>query len=102
MEKHKNRKMGGYLYILSNNSFPGFYKIGVTENIKSRLHTYQTSDPNRSFKVEFYIFHPDCYKAEKNIKKMMKYFATKIKNEWFQCDLQTAIVRLQEEVECEN
>lgn len=31
----------------------------------------------------------------------MKPFAKSIKNEWFECDLQVAIVRLQEQVECD-
>jgi hypothetical protein len=91
----------GFLYIVSNPSFPGYYKVGVTANIKSRLHTYQTSDPKRSYKVEYYIFHPDAYSAEKKIKEMMKHFAISIKNEWFEIDLPIVITRLQEQVECE-
>ena len=31
----------------------------------------------------------------------MKMFAKSMRNEWFEVDLQVAIVRLQEEVECE-
>ena len=92
----------GYLYIISNPAHKGWLKIGVTEDIKTRLQTYQTSDPKRSYKVEFYIFHPDCYKAEKKIKETMRYFALSQKNEWFECDLQTAKVRLEEQVECED
>jgi predicted GIY-YIG superfamily endonuclease len=99
-KSQKVKSKEGYLYIISNPAYPGFYKIGVTEDIKSRLHVYQTSDPKRKFKVEFHIFHPDCYQAEKNIKEMMNYFALSQRNEWFECDLQTAIVRLQEQVEC--
>jgi hypothetical protein len=49
----------------------------------------------------FNIPHPDCFAAEKKIKEMMKMFAKSRKNEWFECGLQTAIVRLQEQVECE-
>jgi predicted GIY-YIG superfamily endonuclease len=90
----------GYLYIVINKAFPGFVKVGVTENIESRLRTYQTSDPKRGYKMEFYIFHPNCYEAEKRIKDMMKYFSTDTiqQGEWFKCDLTTAIVRLQETV----
>ena len=91
----------GYIYIISNPSHKGFYKIGVTKNLKSRLHVYQTSDPKRSYKIEFSVLHPDCYAAEKRIKEMIKHFALSQRNEWVECDLQTAIVRLQEQVECE-
>jgi predicted GIY-YIG superfamily endonuclease len=92
-------KTSGYIYIISNPSHKGWLKIGVTENIQDRLHVYQTSDPNRNYKVEYYISHPDCYKAEKQIKEMMKYFALNIKNEWFECDLGVAKVRLDETLE---
>jgi hypothetical protein len=91
----------GYIYIITNPSHKGWVKIGVTEDIQSRLHVYQTGDPKRSYKVEYYIAHPDCYKAEKNIKETMKYFAKSRKNEWYEIDLQMAISRLQEQVECE-
>lgn len=91
----------GFLYVITNPSHKGWVKIGVTEDIKSRLHVYQTSDPKRNYKVEYYVMHPDCYVAEKRIKEMMHYFAKSTKNEWYECDVQTAIVRLQEQVECE-
>ena len=89
----------GYLYIITNPAFPGFVKIGVTENIDARLRTYQTADPKRAYKIEFYIAHPDCYEAEKRIKEMMKYFALSQRNEWYEVSLDVAIVRLQEQIE---
>ena len=91
----------GYLYIVTNPVHPGWVKVGVTEDIKERLHVYQTGDPKRKYKMEFYIFHPDCYKAEKEIKKTMRHFAKTCKNEWFEVSLPIAITRLQEQVECE-
>jgi predicted GIY-YIG superfamily endonuclease len=91
----------GYLYIISNKAFPGFVKVGITENIENRLRSYQTSDPKRGYKIEFYIKHPNCREAEKRIKKMMKYFSTDIiqKGEWYKCNLQVAIDRLTEQVD---
>jgi len=86
----------GYVYIISNPAHSGWLKIGVTEDIKSRLHTYQTSDPKRAYKIEYYIFHPDAFSAEKKIKEMMHYFATRQRNEWFEVDLGVAKVRLDE------
>ena len=62
----------GFLYIITNDVFKGFVKIGVTEDIESRLRVYQTSDPKRNYKVEYYIFHPKCYEAEKRIKEIKK------------------------------
>lgn len=90
----------GFIYLISNTNFPGYFKIGVTQDIKSRLHVYQTSSPHRNYKVEFYAFHPDCYTAEKKINEMMKYFALSIKNEWYEISKEMAITRIQEQVEC--
>jgi len=86
----------GYIYIISNPSHKGWVKVGVTEDINSRLSVYQTGDPKRSYKVEHYISHPDCYKAEKQIKEAMKYFALSQRNEWYEIDLHMAISRLDE------
>ena len=84
----------GFVYIISNKNFPNFYKIGVTTDIKNRLRTYQTSSPFRDYKIEYYIFHPDCYKAEKMIEEQMKYFALSRKNEWYEINLEMAKHRL--------
>ena len=92
----------GFIYIISNPVHKGFLKIGVTENIAARLHVYQVGDPKRSYKVEYYIAHPDCYKAEKKIKEMMHYFAKSQRNEWFECDLSIAKVRLIEQLDDYN
>ena len=39
----EKRQKDGYIYVISNINFPNYYKIGVTEDIKSRLRTYQTA-----------------------------------------------------------
>lgn len=90
---------GGYLYIISNPAHEGWVKVGVTENIKSRLRTYQTSDPKRSYKLEYYVFHPDVYNAEKRVKELMGPFAKRIKNEWYEISIHMAIPRLDETLE---
>lgn len=95
-ERKRKRKKEGFVYIISNKAFPNFYKIGVTQNISSRLRSYQTSAPLRDYKIEYYIAHPDAYKAESDIKEMMKYFALSIKNEWYEVDLNIAKIRLDE------
>jgi len=89
----------GYLYIITNPAHKGWVKIGVTEDIKSRLHVYQTGDPRRQYKVEYHIFHPDCYRAEKMIVELMKPFALSRKKEWYEVDLEIAKVRLNETLE---
>ena len=86
----------GYIYIISNPAHAGWLKVGVTEDITARLHVYQTSDPKRAYKVEYYIQHPDCFAAEKQVKEMMRHFAKQQRNEWFEVDLAIAKTRLDE------
>ncbi len=87
---------------MTNPAHQGWVKIGVTGDINDRLHVYQTSDPLRKYNIEYSVFHPDCYKAEKNIKECMKRFALSQKNEWYEIDLQMAISRVQEQIDCQD
>ena len=97
--RQKGKGKAGYVYIISNKAFEGYYKIGITYDIKKRLRSYQTSSPYRDYKIEYYIHHPDCRAAEKQIHEMMKYFALNKRNEWFEIDLNIAKVRLDETLE---
>lgn len=42
-----------YVYVISHPKSPGEYKVGIAKNVKARLNAYQTSCPDRSFKLEF-------------------------------------------------
>jgi sulfatase maturation enzyme AslB (radical SAM superfamily) len=89
----------GYLYIITNKSWPGWIKIGTTRNLKTRLQTYQTSSPFRNYEVMYSIKHPEYLQAEQNIKLQMKRFAKRIKNEWYEVDIEVAKVRLTEQLD---
>ena len=93
---------GGYIYIISNPAHPNFLKFGITEDIKSRLSTYNTGDPQRAYRVEYYIFHPKYKRAEIKIQEMLKYFAKSQKNEWAEISLPIAISRLDETLDDYN
>lgn len=91
--------MSGYLYIISNENFPGWLKVGTTKDLTKRLQTYQTASPHRNYVLEYSLFHPEYLEAEKRIKDTMKYFAKRIRNEWYEVDLLVAKVRLDEQLE---
>jgi predicted GIY-YIG superfamily endonuclease len=89
----------GYLYIITNKSWLGWIKVGTTRNLKKRLQTYQTGSPFRDYEVIYSIQHPEYLQAEKNIKEQMNRFAKRIKNEWYEVDLEVAKVRLSEQLD---
>lgn len=85
------KELGGYIYILSNPDFPGYYKIGIAKNLKDRLSTYQTSSPRRNYKVEYKVYHSNCREGEKQAHDKLMMFALRRRREWFEVDLQIAI-----------
>lgn len=89
----------GYLYLITNNAWPGWIKVGTTKNINSRVRSYQTGSPFRDYSVVYSVKHPRYLDAEKKIKEQMHYFASEIRNEWFKVDLQIAKDRLVEQLD---
>lgn len=89
----------GFLYIITNEAFPGWVKVGTSTNLTERLHTYQTGDPFRRYRIVYSLQHPEFRHAEKKIKETMKHFALTIKGEWYEVDLGIAKSRLEEQLD---
>ena len=53
-----------HVYIISNPRHPDRFKVGIAGNPKSRLNQYQTSDPDRAFKLEYSIPTPHYRELE--------------------------------------
>lgn len=70
----------GFVYLISNPSFPGTVKVGITKDIIKRLDTYQTYDPYRSYKIEHYEF---CENIREKESKILNQFSIDLyKGEW--------------------
>ena len=61
---HKETK---YIYVISHPNYPGEYKVGIAKNWKSRLNSYQTSDPDRRYKLEYKLATPWFRETEQHI-----------------------------------
>ena len=61
-------------------------KVGITSNTKVRLNSYQTSDPNRNYKLEY-------KKYTYNFRAIEQFIHEKYENkhEWIRGDLQDII-----------
>ena len=75
-----------YVYVASNSAFKGYYKVGITSNTDRRIENYQTSDPNRGYKLEHRKFTHLFRETEKFIHE--KYDS---KHEWVKGNLQDII-----------
>ena len=75
-----------YVYVISNDAFEGKYKVGITQNIKAKLKNYQTSDPDRGYKLRHTKYTHLFREIEKFIHE--KY---KNKHEWVTGNLKDII-----------
>ncbi len=53
-----------YVYIISNTQYKGEWKVGIASNVKNRLNSYQTSDPNRGYVLEYSFLTPNFREIE--------------------------------------
>ncbi len=47
-----------FVYVISHPAYPGEFKVGIARNWKQRLNAYQTSDPDRQYRIEFKLETP--------------------------------------------
>ena len=75
-----------WIYVISNPKYLGEYKVGVAKNWKSRLNSYQTSSPDREYKMEYKVETANFNKIEKTVHN---FFGNKnqLKHEWVQAPL---------------
>ena len=80
--KGGNGREKKHVYVISNKAYPNEYKVGIAKNMDSRLNSYQTSDPNRGYKLEYQILTHNFRVVEKHIHENFN-----SRHEWIQADL---------------
>ena len=89
----KNRgddRLQKYVYAISHPQYKGYYKVGITNNYKNRLNSYQTSDPNREYKMEYFYLTPHFREIEKYIHNL---FDNKF--EWIKGNLEDIVQKIE-------
>ncbi len=85
---HREKK---FVYVISHPNFKGEYKVGIAKDWKARLNSYQTSDPERQYKMEYNLETPQFRETEKHIHDSFPN-----KHEWVQGDLDEIIGAIEE------
>lgn len=89
----KSKPKSGYIYVLSNDGFDGFLKIGVTtrsvEKRVSELNKGVSSLTN--FKIEYSIHTENAFLIEKKIHDVLNYCRVKENKEFFKLEVSDAI-----------
>ncbi len=81
-DRNGDKEAKKWIYIISNPKYPGEYKVGVAKNPSSRLNSYQTSDPDRKYKIEYKV---ETFYFNKIEKAVHNFFPNK--HEWVQASL---------------
>ena len=85
-----NKSNKGYVYIITNDAWPDWIKVGKAANAEDRLKSYQTGDPFRSYKL-YHAFKVDNrHSFELTAHKLLKKVCGASKNEWFKINLSEA------------
>ena len=84
-------KNEGFVYLLGNSAFKGWYKIGSTKNFIKRLSAYQTSAP-----YEYKFLYVFCIRNETScetfIHNTLKNYRKK--GEWYQISLEDVLITI--------
>ncbi len=85
-----SNKLKKYVYVISNPKYKGLYKVGVAKDYKSRLNSYQTSDPYRNYKLEYKIHTFLFREIEKHIHETFENIF-----EWVKADLKDIVKEIE-------
>ena len=66
-DKNGDDRLKKYIYVIFHPKFEGYYKVGIAKDYKTRLNSYQTSDPDRAYKMEYFYLTPHFRETEKYI-----------------------------------
>ena len=95
-ERHKDRLESqktaeGYIYILSNKSFPNYIKIGSTMK-DPRIRAQELSDTSVPFpyEVKFKIMTKNCEILEKEVHSILDKKRVDLEREFFECSVEEA------------
>ena len=81
----------GEVYIIVNDAWPEWVKVGKAVSSEDRLNGYQTSSPFRDYTVIATLVASDRHSKEREMHKVFTHFADERRGEWFKIDRIKAI-----------
>ena len=84
-------KAKGYTYIMSNPAHVGWFKVGNTNDPKTRLSVANRWSPKKDYKIEHQVFTKDKKRLEKVMHQSLRHYGVEYSDEWFQFDCEKLI-----------
>lgn len=89
-EKIESTKEGD-VYVIVNNAWPDWVKVGKASMAEDRLNGYQTSSPFRDYSIIAVLSSDNRHEQEREMHRVFEHFAEERRGEWFKIDRLTAI-----------
>jgi asparagine N-glycosylation enzyme membrane subunit Stt3 len=81
--KQYNKQKDGYVYVISNPAWKGWYKVGMAVDSQDRCGSYQTSSPYRDYRLEFSKYFLNRKVAEEIAHDVIGEISLDRNGEWF-------------------
>jgi len=81
----------GFVYLIENESFPGWVKVGMAFDYEKRLSVYNQYDPEKRYAIVGLRWVTDRRKMESFIIDKMNLSTLKRVGEWFKIDVTTSL-----------
>ena len=81
----------GEVYVVVNDAWPEWVKVGKAVSSEDRLNGYQTSSPFRDYSVIATLTAKDRHAKEREMHKAFTHFSDERRGEWFKIDRLKAI-----------
>ena len=80
----------GEVYVILNNAWPEWVKVGKAVSSEDRLNGYQTSSPFRDYRIAYTVKVEDRHIAEKLLHRLFETKSAERRGEWFKIDKEMA------------
>jgi len=81
----------GDIYVIVNDAWPDWVKVGKASMAEDRLNTYQTSSPFRDYSIIATVAVENRHEQEREMHRVFDHFSDESRGEWFKIDRVTAI-----------
>ena len=78
-----NKQKDGYVYVISNTAWKGWYKVGMAVDSQDRCGSYQTSSPHRDYRLEYSKYFLNRKVAEEIAHDVISEISLDRNGEWF-------------------
>ena len=78
-----NKQKDGYVYVISNPAWKGWYKVGMAVDSQDRCGSYQTSSPHRDYRLEYSKYFLNRKVAEEIAHDVISEISHDRNGEWF-------------------